>query len=149
MHVVDWGVNALKTFDYLDRPTISVWLPSPQIRRRAVRLTTPMTELSNTTAALNLDSTHELRLHQMVRVQIGAASTAATVTEIQANRMTDETRYVIRFENTTPSFARAVAEALGEATVTSLTGRTSVRSAAPKVEATDVEVTAERTLRAA
>jgi hypothetical protein len=116
-------VNALRTFEYLDRPTISVWLPSPQIRRRAVRLTTPMTELSRETAALNLDSTHELRLHQMVRVQIGAASTAASVTSIESNPMTDETRYEIRFENTTPSFSRAVAEALGEATVTSLTGR--------------------------
>lgn len=87
-----------------------------------------MTELSSTTAALNLDSTHELRLHQMVRVQIGAASTAASVVNIESSHMIDETRYEIRFENTTPSFARAVAEALGEATVTSLTGRTTVTS---------------------
>ena len=139
-------MNALRTFDYLDRPTISVWLPSPQIRRRAVRLTTPMTELSRTTAALNLDSTHELRLHQMVRVQIGAASTAASVIAIEPNPMTDETRYEIRFENTTPSFSRAIAEALGEATVTSLTGRTPRAASSPTAAQDDDTV---RSLHAA
>jgi hypothetical protein len=96
-----------------------------------------MTELSRTTAALNLDSTHELRLRQMVRVQIGAASTAATVTSIESSPMTDETRYEIRFENTTPSFGRAVAEALGEATVTSLTKRAE-QTSNTSTERTDV-----------
>ncbi len=99
-----------------------------------------MTELSSSTAALNLDSTHELRLHQMVRVQIGAASTAASVVNIESSRMTDETRYEIRFENTTPSFARAVAEALGEATVTSLTGRTNATSKRDQSDDADVVV---------
>ncbi len=140
-------MTALRTFDYLNRPTISVWLPSPQMRRRAVRLTTRMTDLSRATASLNLDSTHELRMKQMVRVQIGAASTAATVVEIEPNSMTDETRYVIRFENTTPSFTRAVAEALGEATVTSLTGRAELTQA---VAAPDLDTRSdERVLRAA
>ena len=135
-------MTSLRSLDYLDRPTISVWLPSPQIRRRATRLTTPITELTRTSASLNLDATHELRLHQMVRVQIGAASTAASVTGIKSNAMTGETRYEIRFENTTPSFGRAVAEAMGKATVTSLTGR--ARPAAHRTEITHPDVELEQ-----